>query len=266
MNRMYSLALLLATLAIVPAIVPPAVADASEATQLAQRRRRALSWRVGVRPVRSRIGAFSRSGNCPNQAKVTALVPPPRSEERVGQSFSTVDTTLSSHPTVWVHFASMPQNTQVQFTLQDASGKKQLYSTRFGLTGKAGILGVRLPKTAPALQVGQSYLWQLAVRCNRDSPDSDRVIGSWLQRVSLEQIKPAPGFDPRPLAQELTRATDRDKPALYAGLGIWQDAVTALLELRQRQPNDAELQDDWRNLLIGAQMPELVNAPLLGVN
>lgn len=263
MNRIYPLALVLVSL-VAPAIVPPP-ADASDAIQLAQRRRRALSWRVGVRPARSRVGAFSRSGNCPNQAKVTAFVPPPRAEEKVAQSSSTVDTTLSAYPTIWVYLASMPRTAQVEFTLQDAPGKKQLYSTRFPVTGRAGILGVRLPKTVPALQVGQTYLWQMAVRCDRDAADSDFVIGSWLQRLTPAQIQPTAGFDPKPLVQELARASDRDKPALYAGLGVWQDAVTSLIELRQQRPNDAELRDDWRNLLTGAQMAEFVNAPLLGV-
>jgi Domain of Unknown Function (DUF928) len=266
MKPIFKLAIAVLCLGLVTSTdVLEANAKPTDGVQIAARTRRRLAWRTGVRPSRYRIGGFSRSASCPNQAKITAFVPPARMQETLSKAFSPVDTTLSAHPTIWLHLTSIPPNAQVQFTLQDAAGRKQLYNTRFQLTGQTGILGVQIPKTAPELKVGESYLWQLAVQCDRQDPSSDvLVIGSWLQRVSPAQIKSLPGFDPKPIVQELSRAAEIDKPALYASLGVWQDAVTTLIELQRQQPNNQELKEDWRSLLTGAQMAEFINAPILG--
>lgn len=247
---------------------PDLATPSTQTAKIAQRRRR-LSWRVGVRPARQRVGAFSRSGKCAGNERMTAFVPPSRPEEippptpGEKKEYGTVDTTLSSHPTFWVHLASLPKNAKVQFTLQDNSGRRQFHDITFQLTKPTGILGVRLPQTKPGLRLGETYLWQMRVLCTDGK--KELVIGSWIQRLHPSQIKATPEFNPKPVVQQLARASDRDKPALYAELGIWQDAVTSLIALRQQQPNNPEFKDDWRNLLIGAQMGEFINAPILGV-
>lgn len=248
-----------------PVLLPEvATANPTSTRQVLAQRRRSLSWRLGVRPARNRIGGFSRSASCPKQAQMTAFVPPPRPEEKIGPKASPIDTTLSSHPTFWVYLKGVPNNSQVQFTLQDAAATRQLYSTRFAVGGQAGILGIRLPKTTSGLKLGEPYLWQMSLKCT-DGSNSPIVIGSWIQRITSDQVKPQPDFDPKPLVQELRSASDRDKPALYAGLGIWQDAVTSLVSLRQSNPNDRELRDSWSRLLTGAGMAEWINAPILGI-
>lgn len=239
------------------------VIPAASPLQLAQRRRRrGVSWRAGVRSSRYRVGAFSRSGSCPDQSKVTAFVPPPQTGERDDKNNGTVDHTVSSHPTFWVYLANLPPQAQVQFTLQNASASEELLNTRFVLNGQTGLLGVRLPKTAPGLKVGESYLWQVTVQCNSEAT---LYIGSWVQRITPDQVKPTPTFDPKPLVQALAGASEADKPAIYAALGIWQDAVTTLIDLQKKQPDNRELKEDWRSLLTGAQMSDLLNVPVLGV-
>lgn len=247
--------------------VSPSLTVPSAPALQAQRRRRSLSWRVGVRPSLPRIGGFSRSINsCTDQTQITAFVPPPRSDEKIDKGYGAVDTTLSSHPTFWVHLASVPAGTQMQFTLQDEFGKKQLYNSRFESKEPTGLLGIRLPTAAPALTVGKRYVWQMAIVCDPNDRSSDRgVLGSWIQRLDPAQLKPTQGFNPKPLVQALARASKQDQPALYADLGIWQDAVTTLIDLQLKQPKNQELQADWRSLLTGAQMNEFINAPFLGV-
>lgn len=264
MKLIYPLALGL-TLVLIPTLTLPDLVVQSEATQISRRGRRKLSWRVGVRPSLYRIGGISRSASCATQAKLTAFTPPPRSQETRGKNYTAIDITLSSHPTLWVHLASLPKNAQAQFTVQTVSGSEELLNKRFPLTSQIGILGIRLPKTSPGLKIGETYLWQMKVQCGSEESESDPTIGSWVQRIQLNQIKPMPGFDPKPLVQELSRASVSDKPALYAELGIWQDAVTALIDLQQKQPNNQELKDDWRSLLQEAQMSDLTNSPILGV-
>lgn len=235
----------------------------SQSFQIA-RRRRLLSWRVGVRPAPFSIGAISRSGSsCSSQTKMTAFVPPYKTNE----ARATIDTTLSSHPTLWAYVASLPQDTQVQFTpissdRADKADKRELYKTRFKLTGQTGLVGIHLPDDKPALAIGKSYIWRMRIVCDGGR---DLIIGSVIQRSDPTAMKPASGGNATLLLQELARAPEQDKPALYAELGVWQDAVTTLINLQRKQPNDPEIKADWRNLLTGAQMSELVNAPILGM-
>lgn len=230
------------------------------------KKRLPIRWRVAVRPARYRVGGFSRSQQCPNDGSMMAIVPPTRSEEMKGQADSAVDRTISAHPTFWVQVPAMATPTEAQFTLQDAAGKKQLYSTRLQLSGKSGIVGIRIPTSVPDLKVGESYFWQIATACDPNDSNSEMLaIGSWIQRVALSQL-PADGtFNPKPMVQELATAGDRDKPRLYAELGIWQDAFSSLAQLRRQNPQDKEVQEAWRELLAGAQMPHLANQPILQV-
>ncbi|XHX77652.1 MAG: DUF928 domain-containing protein [Stenomitos frigidus ULC029] len=264
--KVISLVLVLGAIVTVD-LMETAIAQPTQETLIARSSRRRLNFRVGVRPSRSRVGGFSRSPkSCDNQTQITAFAPPPRADEKIDEKHGAVDATLSSHPTFWVHLAGVPQDTPIQFTLQDeAIGKKDLYITKFQSNGKTGILGVRLPSTAPDLKVGKRYVWQMAIRCEPTDRSADRVLGGWVERLDPTQIKPTQGFNPKPLVQELARASEQDQPALYAGLGVWQDAVTTLVNLQLKQPQNRELKDDWRTLLTEAQMKEFIHAPLLGV-
>jgi Domain of Unknown Function (DUF928) len=263
MKPFSALVLSLMVLGSLPAIVPAAaIAHPPSSFQIAQRNRRRLSWRVGVRPSRYRIGGVSRSRACSNQAQVTAFVPPPQPNEQDPKNHGAIDNTVASHPTFWVHVANLPSKAQVQFTLQNAAGTEELYNTRFVLKDPTGLVGVRLPANAKGLKVGESYLWQLTVPCQSASADN-LYIGSWIQRITPEQVKPTATFDPKPLVKAIATASDRDKPPLYAALGIWQDAVTMILEQRQKQPDNQELQEDWQSLLTGAQMSDFSKASIL---
>lgn len=233
MKPIQQLALGIASLLLLPAIVAVNVrATANSPNSPAQltaqsiqpmpRRRRPVIWRVGVRPSLYRIGGFSRSASCPSLAKVIAFVPPPRSEEKIGTQDRAVDITASGHPTFWVYVSGLPQNTEVKFTLEDKDvtvKDREIYNTKFSLSEKTGILGVQLPKTKPELKVGRTYLWQMLIKCDRAS--ASLKVGSWVQRLNPEQIKPATGFEPKPLVRKLAQASNRDKPALYASLGVW---------------------------------------------
>jgi hypothetical protein len=233
---------------------------------LAQRGRRPLSWRVGVRSSRYRMGGLSRSGTCSIPAKIVPFAPPALTEERVGMFKTPVDLTLSSRPTFWVYVSGIPKNTPLQFTLQDARGDKELYSTQFTPSQESGLIGVRLPQTAPELTVGESYYWAMSMQCP-DDPSTINLIAAtgWVQRVNPKQMPATSTFDPKPLIRDLNKASDLDKPALYAGLGIWQDAVTSLIDLQQKLPNNQTLKQDWRELLTGAQMNQYINAPILAI-
>lgn len=220
--------------------LPPATALPSQGTQLLARRQR-LKFRVGVRPSRYRMGGFSRAASCGDQKQLTALVPPPHSQEKVANNETVVDKTAADHPTFFVHLPAVPNGT-AQFTLQNEAGTEQLHSVKFNLPSKPGVVGIALPPTARALQVGQKYVWQVAVACDPDDASSNSVVSSWVERVK------SPG---------------NQSAGDLAEQGIWQDAVTILAMQRYQNPGDRAAAEDWAALMEDAGLPQFKQAEIV---
>lgn len=218
-------------------LAQPATALPTDGTLVAARRRRSITFRTGVRASRYRVGGFSRGGECGNQQSITAVVPPPQVQEALSDKKAAVDKTAVARPTFFVSLPSLPAAT-AQFTLQDEAGRKELYNVGFKLTGKPGIVGVSLPESAPALQVGQKYFWQMAVACDPDQPTKLSIISSWVERVNPS-----------------TAATD-DRIATLAAQGIWYDVVTMMALQRYQQPSDRAVAEDWATLMQDAGLPQ----------
>jgi hypothetical protein len=226
-------------------LTQPASALPTEGTLVAQARRRRLGFRTGVRASRFRVGGFSRGGECGSQQAITALVPPPQAQERLSDKKAAVDKTAVARPTFFVALPALPEGS-AQFTLQDEAGRKQLHSVSFKLTGKAGIVGVTLPESAPALQVGQKYFWQMAVACDPDQPSKLSVISSWVERV------------PTPAARD-------ERITTLAEQGIWYD-VAALVGLQRfQQPSDRALGEDWATLMQDAGLGQFKQTAIVQI-
>ena len=202
--------------------------------QVVQRRR--LSFRVGVRPSRFRVGGFSRAASCGDQQTMVALVPPPQSQEALSQreTKDPVDKTVSDRPTFFF-YAPYTSAKNAQFTLQNEAGNQELYNIKFKLTGKPGIVGISLPRSGPALQVGQKYVWQVSVACSPEDVSNTVVISSWIERVS-----PTAATQINTLAEQ----------------GIWQDAVSLLALKRFQQPGDRTTAADWSDLMEDAGLSQ----------
>lgn len=229
---------------------------------------RRLRYRFYTRPSRYRVGGFSRGAACSGNEKIMAFVPPSREDEvspAVADRYGTVDYTASAYPTLFVRVPALEGPAKAQLTVQDAAGEVQLYNTEFTLSGEPGIMGIQLPDSVSPLEVGETYLWQMLIQCDQASSDRNLYIGSWLQRISLNSLQSTDNFEPAPLIRELNVVSERDKPALYAELGIWQEAVAGLAQLRYQNPSDPTIQSDWRTLLQETQMSEFLNDPILGI-
>jgi hypothetical protein len=227
-----------------------AIAPVPEITQtpeilIAQARRR-LRFRTGVRPSRYRVGGFSR-GNCGKQ-QLTALVPPAQAQEQVAANAASVDKTTADHPTFFAHLPELPA-TNAQFTLQTEAPIKQLYSVKFKTTGKPGIIGISLPKSAPALKVGQKYFWQMSVDCDVNDAADKIVLSSWVERVKPPTISATTSAD--------------NRLVMLAEQGVWQDTLTALAFQRYQQPNDRNTADDWAAVMQDAGLPQFKQATIV---
>jgi hypothetical protein len=155
-----------------------------------------------------------------------------------------VDKTTASHPTFFVYLPPLrPGN--AQFTLQDETGSKELYTVNFKVTGKAGIVGISLPSSVPALQVGQKYFWQMAVACDPNQPAKLSIISSWVERVTLPT------------------AANGDRLSTLAEQGIWYDVMTLVALQRYQKPDDRAVAEDWEALMQDAGLPQFKQAAIV---
>ncbi len=197
---------------------------------------------------RDRRGAGTR-GNCPVATKpLTALVP--LVSETANQKQVTTGTasrqyvlglTTAEHPIFWFYVPYIPKNiNSVKFVLLDEQNnsltKEPIPIT---LSNTPGVIRVSVPTTEKPLEIGQYYHWYFLMDCNPQSRSEDIAVEGLVQRIVPKDE----------LTRRLQTATPRQRVALYAQAGIWQDAVTILGELRARQRQDTALATDWKDLL-----------------
>jgi len=156
--------------------------------------------------------------------------------------------TLKAHPTFFVYIP--PTSTkEAFFSLRDESGQVA-YQATLPIAAAGGVMRIDVPDTAPALEVGKSYQWGIALLCSgRLRPDSP-FITSWIQRSQ-------PSGE---VAHAVDAAPSLEQAALYGSSGIWYDALSTLADLRQQQPHDAALTTVWQNLLNSVELNSVSSA------
>lgn len=86
--------------------------------------------------------------------------------------------------------------------------------------------------------------------CQQDNEDT--TLEGLVQRV-----------EPKPqVKNSLQTVTPREKAALYAREGFWQDALTTLGELRRSKPQDTALTSDWQQLLESVGLEDISKQPI----
>ncbi len=154
--------------------------------------------------------------------------------------------TAAEYPTL---FWYMPQTSasRVELVLKDAN-ENEVYKTTYrlaksadGVVGAPGVMGLTIPAFAnlSPLEIGQEYKWELTLMCNSQDRSSDIMVEGKIKRVAFDPI----------LARRLQLATPQQRVALYAKAGLWQEALSTMVELQRDRPNDANLAATWDNLL-----------------
>ncbi|HEY9851704.1 MAG TPA: DUF928 domain-containing protein [Leptolyngbyaceae cyanobacterium] len=138
-----------------------------------------------------------------------------------------------------------------EFVVRDEDGN-DVYRTKLSIAGKSGIIGLKLPENSASLKTERNYSWYFTVFCNEKNRRRNIVVAGGIRRVELAGN----------LANELQRAAERDRYQVYAKNGIWYDAVTALAELRQENPDDTALAEQWKKLLESAGLQEIEDSPI----
>lgn len=190
------------------------------------------------------VGSASRTGSCVSREKnLTVLIPQ-----------SNLVLTVSQRPTF---FAYVPKSTaQKGLFVLKARNQREIYRKSFTLPSQPGIVSINLPaNTAPPLEVGKMYEWNLLIVCNPNSNDQsgNAIAGGWIERIQPSQT----------LVNQLKNAPPRTIPALYAKAGIWHEAFGNLVKLRRNQPNDATLTANWAEMLKSVGLENFIQEPLV---
>jgi hypothetical protein len=185
-----------------------------------------------------REGGGTRGGCLTQQPGLTALMP----ESNLGL-------TLAERPSF---FWYVPQTAAVaaEFVLLDANNT-ELYKTQVPLAQQAGVVRFTLPEAAPSLQVNQSYRWFFSLVCEPLDRSADIFVSGWVKRVETN------GLSDALVATMPGGQTELD------GNGLWYDALANLAALRQAQPQNTTLVNQWQALLQSVGLPQIADRPLL---
>jgi len=173
-------------------------------------------------------GVCNPSSSSPEQkakeATFTALAP----YSHVGQS-------TASNPTFsW--YIPERQSYPLEFWLYEFDpssygGKgKQVYQAK--LSSSSGIMTHSLPTKQVSLTPGKTYIWQVAVICNPNSPSQSLVVNNQVKIVEVDPI----------ITTQLNNSSSSNRVAkanIYAQAGLWYDALAEVAT----QPKDPQAQD-----------------------
>jgi hypothetical protein len=114
-----------------------------------------------------------------------------------------------------------------------------LYQTTLPIPKTSGWVSIPLPAAAPKLAKNRSYAWSIALICDAADRTEDWVVSGWIQRPDL----------PPQLRQHLATASAVDQVKLLAAQGFWHEAISTLMQLKQKNPTDPQLVSMWQELL-----------------
>ena len=187
-------------------------------------------------------------------ARLTALVP----ETPVAKDKKRVwGLTTAEHPEFFFYLSKFrhPQNLQatqlpIEFVLLDENDQ-YIYRTDFVLPlTEGGIIRLPVPTSRPALEINKRYTWTLNTRFNQN--ERNFVQGT------IERIRLTPE-----LQQQLQTAAPLKRLEIFLQEGLWFDAVSTLVDLKELDPTDLTLKSMWKQVLHDIHLQELAAKPLL---
>ena len=162
--------------------------------------------------------------------------------------------TSAERPTFWF-FVPEPLTAElpIEFVLQDEADNYVYKTTRKMPKMQPGVVSISVPSTAKPLEIGKRYRWTFSIACDPARPSASVFVQGSLQRMALDPV----------LERQLEAATLRERVDLYAANGIWYDALTNLIQLRQTNPEDASLVRDWKSFLESVGLEAIAQKPIV---
>ncbi|MGP1384301.1 MAG: DUF928 domain-containing protein [Thainema sp.] len=129
--------------------------------------------------------------------------------------------TTRAHPTYFAHISGNSA-TQLFLSLQKESGESH-YQTIIPITPGSDLIMIQMPGDAPALEIGTSYNWSIALICGTSLRPDDPVITGQVRRVAIDAAT----------LTQLEQMSAVEQAAWYIKHGIWFDALKASMDSQQ---------------------------------
>ncbi|WP_242059254.1 DUF928 domain-containing protein [Nostoc foliaceum] len=102
------------------------------------------------------------------------------------------------------------------------------------------------------MALNKQYRWFFTINCDQQKNSPPTFVEGVIQRVELNPT----------VVKELQTTELLKRYAIYAQNGIWYEALTILAELRDKNPKDAALKAEWRNLLSSIRLDDIAAEPI----
>lgn len=165
-----------------------------------------------------------------------------------------VGLTTAANPTFYVYVPS-GKTGSAMFSLKDAQNN-DVYNTSLEIPQNGGIVAIKIPDSAGPLKVGQKYVWSFGIICTTETPEDFSPVVFVAGEVQRTEASPT-------MKSQLAEATLLKQAAIYAGKGIWFDAVATLAQLRQTQPENSTITAQWEQLLGSVGLEAIASKPLV---
>ena len=183
---------------------------------------------------RARVGGGTR-GAGPEQVVLEVLAP-----DHAGL------TTQAQPALYW--YADSPTAARFEIALIDEDGIDPLLELEIDKKAAAGIQRLDLKEQAISLQPGITYQWSVALVADANNRSTDHIASGVIERIEPEES----------LSQRINDSSGMDLVNVYAGEGIWYDALDTLSTLIADSPEDRNLENMRTALLnqVGLKLPE----------
>jgi hypothetical protein len=147
-------------------------------------------------------------------------------------------------------YQSKPANAAFTLSLVEPKNPKPLVSASQPKADKSGIHALKLSDWKVTLQPGVEYKWNVSLVSNPEHPSDAEVDSAVIKRVPM----------PEGLDAKLADASLAEKAVVYAGAGLWYDALESISEAISADPKDSNLQKLRNMLLTQGGLKEAVEA------
>jgi hypothetical protein len=135
--------------------------------------------------------------------------------------------TVQEQPTLY-WYLSKPAEYPIELTIIIEKDTHPLLETRIPLPSQPGIYPLRLSDFDIRLATGTQYQWLLTLVPDPNRRSRDIVAGAIIERVKT----------PETLRSRLLKASREEIPHVYAGAGMWYDALMAISNLIADTPDN----------------------------